>query len=59
MNEDVPFEDVVPIEYGDIPASHVSLPGGKMIMNPLPLLYSVLMAWFDRTSTIRPLKYFS
>ena len=24
MNEDVPFEDVVPIEYGDIPASHVS-----------------------------------
>ena len=26
--ENGPFEDVFPIEYGDIPASYVSLPEG-------------------------------
>ncbi len=26
--ENQPFEDVFPIEHGDFPASHVSLPGG-------------------------------
>ena len=27
--ENGPFEDVVPIEDGDIPASYISLPEGK------------------------------
>ena len=29
--ENVPFEDVFPIKNGDIPASYVSLPEGKLL----------------------------
>ena len=32
--ENGPFEDVFPIEHGDIPASYVSLPEGTKLDNP-------------------------
>ena len=29
--ENPPFEDVFPIEHGDLPAGHVSLPEGRVV----------------------------
>ena len=36
--ENGPFEDVCPIEYGDIPASYVSLPEGTLYIYHQPMV---------------------